>query len=114
MSSVDGVDVPREERFEVLRQIAWQLPEYSETRLAEWGCSQRELKVLLAVFGRTEAQLGSAAGGARFEEIPPQRRSLWAAFFRRVLVSLSPRELFLRTGYALDELEAAVESWEGG
>ncbi|MDQ8704158.1 hypothetical protein RCO28_16930 [Streptomyces sp. LHD-70] len=98
----------------MLRQIAWQLPQFSETRLAEWGCSQRELTLLLGVFGHAGAQRGSAAGGVGFDEIPPHQRSLWAALFRGVLVSLSPRELFLRTGYALDELEAAIESWTGG
>ena len=119
-------------QFEMIFQITYQLPNLQESRLEALGFSQTDLDRLLAALRRIrdragessrvridicegngeDVDLDEAGGGTAQAEIrvklPHSLANRWNSLAELVISALSPRELFLRTGYDLSEIRSAI------
>lgn len=120
-------------QFEVIFQITHQLPNFQESRLEALGCTQADLDSLLAALGPIRDQADSSSrvhidlydpsdltgialadvrddiGGAGARgRLPLKLAVRWNSLAELVISALSPRELFLRTGYDFDEIRDAI------
>lgn len=126
------------DQFEVILQVTHQLPNFQESRLMEFGCTAADLQTLIGMLREIDARVagasrvciwlrdneteipvgvGFSSGDANDADAPssevmatlPSRiGGHWFALTQLVVSALGPRELFLRTGYGTDEVEAAV------
>ncbi|WP_181786258.1 hypothetical protein [Streptomyces phytophilus] len=127
---------------EILFQVAHQLANYDETRLAELGCPKADLERLidglriirhrvgdslkLRIFViegalSKEGVGGSGSMGAEVKENDaitlrtelPIAAAKFSEFMQFLISSIGSRELFLRTGFHLEELESLITKFEG-
>lgn len=114
------------EQFEAVFQITHQLAELPADRLAEYGCNQADLDLLISVV-RAVDRLETDGSPVRFVVTPGETRSpvlvsgneihadlprrlarCWQPLAQLAVTALGPREVFLRTGYQPDEMADAV------
>jgi hypothetical protein len=127
------------EQFEVIFQVTHQLPNYQEERLISEGMSPHGLDLLVELLGflRGPAESSSRvriwvaevsdvdplatialeAGSESLEgewvavgRLPEAVAVVWQPLLRFVVSSMGERELFLRTGYRADEIDAAIDA----
>ena len=121
--------------FEIIFQVTHQAPNFSESRLTALGCTSEDLDLLIAALGPMSkgAERSSEVCIEFYDEAAPDRPAAargmetddpsdstvrgrlpirfvaqWNSLTKLVVSSLSPRELFLRTGYEFDEIRAAL------
>jgi hypothetical protein len=120
-------------QFEVIFQITHQLSNFQESRLEALGCSHTDLDSLLVALGpiRDQADTSSRVridlyddtdktglaledvgadidGAEAHGRLPREVAVRWKSLTDLVISALSPRELFLRTGYDLDVIRDAI------
>ncbi|MFI0799776.1 hypothetical protein [Amycolatopsis lurida] len=130
-----------ENQFKVIRQLTYQLCEYEERLLASKIAAPGELSILVEfvdsftnlagqalrvriVFGDAY-EVGSVSGSTLrpvLSDLPGSREAVgelsghlissWLRMMQYVVSLLEGRELFLRTGYDLDEVRGALEEFE--
>lgn len=126
------------DQFEVLFQVTHQLPNFQESRLSDLGCTATDLQQLTAMLRAVDtrvpdasrvrillcgdeaesvAELAVPEGEADEGDISPREVRVtlpsriaerWYELTRLVVMALGSRELFLRTGYEPEEVEAAA------
>ncbi|MFB7778849.1 hypothetical protein [Streptomyces bauhiniae] len=126
------------DQFEVIFQVTHQLPNFQESRLMELGCTAADLQTLVGALREIDARMAGASRvciwlrddeaefavevqissgevnyvGAPITEVlatlPLRIGRRWYALAQLVVSALGSRELFLRTGYESDEVQAAV------
>ncbi|MEU8347317.1 hypothetical protein AB0C74_36935 [Spirillospora sp. NPDC048832] len=119
------------DQFEIIFQVTNQLPNFQESRLLELGCTATDLRKLVGALREIDARMAGAervciglrddeaelavevndvgASGAEVVAALPLRIGRrWYALAQLVISALGSRELFLRTGYGSDEVQAAV------
>ncbi|MFE0346841.1 hypothetical protein [Streptomyces griseoluteus] len=126
------------DQFEVIFQVTHQLPNFQESRLLEVGCTAADLQTLIGVLREIDARVAGASrvciwlrddeaeitvevhissgevndvGDPSAEvmaALPLRIGRRWYALAQLVVSALGSRELFLRTGYGFDEVQAAV------
>lgn len=125
-------------QFEVIFQVTIQLRNYQVERLNREGMTPRMLEFLSdlvrsirsiadqssmvriqVVEGQTDGlpvtpvlELGPGRSGAQLEavgQLPESIAEIWQSLLKFVISSLGDRELFLRTGYYSDEIDAAIK-----
>jgi hypothetical protein len=126
--------------FEIIFQVTHQAANFSESRLTALGCTSEDLDFMIAVLGPMSkgAERSSEVCVEFYDEAAPDRpadtgstkaddasdsivrgrlpirfASQWNSLVKLVVSSLSPRELFLRTGYEFDEIRAALARLSG-
>ncbi|MFD5098954.1 hypothetical protein [Streptomyces albidochromogenes] len=136
--SLAAVIVLSVDQFEVIFQVTHQLPNFQESRLMELGCTAADLQTLIGALREIDARVAGASRvciwlrddeaeitveaqissgevndvGAPSAEVvanlPLRIGRRWYALAQLVVSALGSRELFLRTGYGSDEVQAAV------
>ncbi|MEV6088269.1 hypothetical protein [Streptomyces parvulus] len=126
------------DQFEVIFQVTHQLPNFQESRLMELGCTAADLQTLVGALREIDARVAGASRvciwlrddeaefavevqissgevndvGVPSTEVlatlPLRIGRRWYALAQLVVSVLGSRELFLRTGYESDEVQAAV------
>jgi hypothetical protein len=114
--------------FEIIFQVTHQASNFSDSRLAEAGCTPVDLELLIVALGsmRKNAERSSgvyigfcdevvpnrAAGGASDAALrvclPVRFRAQWRSAAKLVASAVSPVELYYRTGYQFDDILAAL------
>ncbi|GGP06584.1 hypothetical protein LDL08_16755 [Nonomuraea glycinis] len=127
---------------EILFQVAHQLANYDEARLAALGCPAADLeklidglrvlrhrvgdssKVRVFVIERLLCEEGAGGSGSIGAEVMendaitlrtelPIAAAKFPELMQFVISSIGPRELFLRTGFHLEELKSLMAKFEG-
>ncbi|AVH58230.1 MULTISPECIES: hypothetical protein [Streptomyces] len=126
------------DQFEVIFQVTYQLPNFQESRLMELGCTTADLQTLVGALREIDARVAGASrvciwlrddeaefavevqissgevndvgapGAEVMATLPLRIGRRWYALAQLVVSALGSRELFLRTGYGSDEVQAAV------
>ncbi|MER5224780.1 hypothetical protein [Streptomyces flaveus] len=108
--------------------------EFSDEKLLELGCTATDASSLINSMRKLKSGTNQAAA-VRFTAdpdlsssgtpimgkidssgivdviLPERTHTLWEKLFKHALSAMSPRELFLRTGYEYEDLERAVAAF---
>jgi hypothetical protein len=119
------------DQFKAILQLSREVLNFQETRLQSVGCGVAGHTDLLTKLGEVESQIGatscvrvivsarSSPSGTSVATSDPDTLDLrmsgstaasWLNGIRLVLSAMSPRELFLRTGFSMEELSGAASA----
>jgi hypothetical protein len=127
MTTDDMILVLNRHELDVIFQVTYDLSNFGESRLVERGCSESDLNALLLVLRALrdrateqstilikvrDERLSSVADGLEEEVIsgwiPKRIAQRWSSLAEIVTSGHSGRELFLRTGYEIDDIRRSL------